>query len=83
MNTKYHEESGYGLDLELLIISHLSCVVYIGTSGLLGMDDITLSNKQRMTFSKEHQIGMRRFDALSSVKVVLPLSFLAIFNLVG
>jgi hypothetical protein len=43
------------------------------------MDGITLSNKRRLTFSKEHQIGVRQFDALSSVKVVLPLSFFDYF----
>jgi hypothetical protein len=35
---------------------------------------ITLSNKPRMTFSKEHQTGAHWFDALLRAKVALPLS---------
>ena len=36
---------------------------------------ITLSSKLGMTFSKEHQTGVCRFDALSRAKVALLLSF--------
>jgi len=46
--------------------------------------NISLSNKPIMTFSKEHQTAVCRFDALSRAKVTLPLgSTLAIFNLLG
>ena len=36
---------------------------------------IKLSNKPRMTFSKEHQTGAHRFDALLRAKMALPLRF--------
>ena len=36
---------------------------------------ITLSNKPRRAFSKEHQTGAHWFDALLRAKVALPLSF--------
>ena len=45
---------------------------------------ITLSSKPILTFSKEHQTGVCRFDALSRAKVALRLSFTyALFNLFG
>ena len=36
---------------------------------------ITLSSKPKLTFSKEHQTGTLRFDALSRAKGALSLSF--------
>jgi hypothetical protein len=35
---------------------------------------VTLINAPELTFSKEHKIGARRFDALLRAKVTLPLN---------
>ena len=37
------------------------------------------SNKPGMTFSKEHQTGPHRFNALTRAKEALPLSFSSFF----